>query len=70
MESKKFTSVAVSRGAYEPTTNVLTLWFTTNPQAPYTYRGVPASIWAGLIAASSKSRYYSEHIQNAYTSRQ
>lgn len=59
-------SDALARGAYNPTTKVLTLWFTPNPQKGYDYPEVPPHIWAELKAAQSAGEYHNQHIQKQY----
>lgn len=59
-------SEALARGAYNPDTRVLTLWFKPNPQRGYNYPRVPAHIWEGLKAAPSAGDYHNMHIQKQY----
>lgn len=58
-----FNSSAVKRAEYDEATMRLTIWF---PEGPYDFCRVPASIWHGLLAASSKGFYYNLHIRDRY----
>ncbi|WP_332701046.1 KTSC domain-containing protein [Devosia sp.] len=60
-----FDSTAILRAEYEPETATLQLWFRESG-GPYDYRNVPADIFDGLCDASSKGRYYNEHIRDRY----
>jgi hypothetical protein len=66
MEEKRFNSSALLRGAYEPATGLLTLWFTGEPFQGYDYPGVPAHVWQGLCMAVSPGTYYNDRIRDQY----
>ena len=57
-------SSAMHRVEYDELTRQLDIWF--NETGLYSYYNVPASIYAGLLAASSKGRYFNEHIRDRY----
>ncbi len=40
------------------------LWFTQGNS--YTFCGVPAHVWQGLVSAGSKGTYYNNHIRDRY----
>ncbi|WP_431864275.1 KTSC domain-containing protein [Allosphingosinicella sp.] len=42
----------------------LDIWF--NGTGRYTYYGVPAHIYAGLLAAGSRGRYFNDNIRDRY----
>ncbi|MGV3490284.1 MAG: KTSC domain-containing protein [Devosia sp.] len=63
-----FESTAVTRAEYNATTSVLSLWFAESG-GPYDYYLVPARIFEGLCDASSKGKYFNQHIRDRYTSR-
>jgi hypothetical protein len=58
-----FNSDAVKRAEYDSQTMRLTIWF---PNGPYDFCGVPQYVWDGLLSASSKGTYYSDHIRDRY----
>ncbi len=43
-----------------------TLYIAFNSGGLYSYSGVPASVYSGLLSASSKGRYFHANIKNAY----
>lgn len=63
-----FDSTAVLRAEYDQATAVLSLWFAESG-GPYDYYLVPARIFDDLCRASSKGRFFNEHIRDHYTSR-
>lgn len=48
---------------YDPTTHTLEIEFLNG--GLYSYAGVPASVHAGLMAASSHGSYFDAHIKKA-----
>ena len=60
-----FSSSAIRAAGYDARSLVLSIQFTSGPRI-YSYFGVPASIWQGFLAASSKGRYYDQHIKPYY----
>lgn len=60
----QFNSSAIKRAEYDEQTGRLTIWF---PQGhSYDYCGVPRHVWDGLLSASSKGRYFNNHIADRY----
>ena len=43
-----------------------TLYVAFNSGGLYSYSGVPASVYSGLLSASSKGRYFHANIKNVY----
>ena len=43
-----------------------TLYVAFNSGGLYSYSGVPASVYSGLLNASSKGSYFHENIKNVY----
>lgn len=67
METHLFAgSSALVRGAYDPATGLLRLWFTSEPHLAYNYPHVPAHLWLGLCRAVSAGRYYNDNIRDQY----
>jgi len=67
VESHAFpSSKALVKATYDPDSRLLRLWFTSDPQQPYDYPGVPAHIWSGLKSAGSAGSYYNQNIQEQY----
>lgn len=60
-----FNSTAIRAAEYNSATGTLTLWFTSGG-AGYDYYGVPARIFEGLVAASSKGSYFNAYIRDQY----
>lgn len=58
-----FNSTAVKRAEYDEQTMKLRLWFNNSH---YDFCRVPMHIWQGLLNASSKGTYYSDHIRERY----
>jgi hypothetical protein len=58
-------SSAIVAADYDSASRLLYLWFPNN--GPYTFYGVPESIFYGLISASSAGSYYNSHIRGRYT---
>jgi KTSC domain-containing protein len=57
-------SSAMDRVEYDEATRRLDIWF--NATGRYTYYGVPLAIYVGLLSASSKGRYFNDHIRDRY----
>lgn len=57
-------SSAMHRVEYDEVSRNLDIWF--NGTGRYTYYRVPASVYAGLLAASSKGAYFNDHIRERY----
>jgi hypothetical protein len=60
-----FNSTAIHAADYNSATRTLTLWFTSGGSG-YEYYGVPAYIFDGLVAASSKGSYFNAYIRDQY----
>lgn len=58
-------SSALSAAAYNSFSGVMELWFRNS--GPYSFYGVPSSIFHGLINAESPGKYYSAHIRGNYS---
>jgi hypothetical protein len=61
-----FQSSAVIRAEYDTESGVLQLWFAESG-GPYDYVGVPRSVFDGLLAASSKGRFFNQQIRDRYS---
>jgi hypothetical protein len=57
-------SSAMYRVEYDEGGRRLEIWF--NGTGQYSYFGVPPSVYAGLLAASSKGGYFNDHIRDRY----
>ena len=60
-----FGSTAIYAVNYDPSTRVLTIWFQHGAHG-YNYYSVPLVIYDGLLAASSKGRYFNAYIRDQY----
>ncbi|WP_218139370.1 KTSC domain-containing protein [Sphingomonas palmae] len=57
-------SSAIKRAEYDQVSRRMTLWF---PQGhSYTFCGVPAHVYEGLLTAPSKGSYYNAYIRDRY----
>ena len=54
----------MSRVEYDAGAGRLDIWFNGTEQ--YSYYRVPAHIYSGLIASSSKGAYFNAHIRDQY----
>ena len=52
------------RVEYDGGSGRLDIWF--NGSGRYSYYRVPSHIYAGLLAASSKGRYFNDNIKDRY----
>lgn len=50
--------------AYDPLTRLLVIEFHSG--ARYQYRGVPPTIYSGLMSAASHGRFHARHIKKKY----
>lgn len=50
---------------YNPTSRTLTIWFKDGGHS-YDYYGVPASVYHGLLTASSVGSYFNTYIRDQY----
>jgi hypothetical protein len=57
-------SSAMHRVEYDGGSGRLDIWF--NGSGRYSYYRVPSHIYAGLLAASSKGRYFNDNIKDRY----
>lgn len=57
-------SSAMRRIEYDAITGKLDIWF--NDSGRYSYYGVPASIYDGLMVSSSKGSYFNARIRDRY----
>lgn len=60
-----FNSTAIRRAEYDENTSTLSIWFTESG-GPYYYYRVPASVYQGLLSASSKGTYFNRYIRDQY----
>ena len=60
-------STAIARAEYNEVSHQLNIWFRQSG-GPYTYFGVPRSIYFGLLAAASAGRYFDQYIKDRYSS--
>ena len=59
-------SSAIQRVEYDPASGNLDVWFQKSG-GPYTYYGVPSSIYQGLLSASSAGSYFDTYIRIQYS---
>ena len=64
MEMIPVTSAAISAIGYDKTTQHMCITFKQGDT--YDYCRVPERVFTGLIAASSKGRYYDDYIKDRY----
>jgi hypothetical protein len=57
-------SSAMHRVEYDAGSRRLDIWF--NGTGQYSYDGVPAHIYTGLLSASSKGAYFNAYIRDQY----
>lgn len=57
-------STCLAGASYDEVLRLLVLRFVSG--GSYSYPNIPMKIWDGLIAASSKGRYYNEEIRRLY----
>lgn len=60
-----YSSSAIRRAEYNAAATVLELWFVESG-GPYSYYGVPQSVFDGLCLAASKGTYFNDHIRDRY----
>jgi KTSC domain len=60
-------STAIARVEYDESNQHLNIWFHRSG-GPYTYFGVPKSIYSGLLSAASAGRYFDFYIRDKYSS--
>lgn len=65
MEMIRVRSSAITAIGYDPSTRRLSIQFKGQARR-YDFCGVPEHIYSGLMHASSKGRYYDQHIRNRY----
>ena len=58
-------SSAIRQVEYDQNTRQMQIWFTQGGHA-YNFCGVPASVYEGLIGASSAGTYYDRYIRDKY----
>ena len=58
-------SSAIHAVSYNPAAGTLAIQFTSSGQW-YDYFNVPDSVYQGLLAASSKGRYFNDYIRDQY----
>lgn len=61
-----FNSTALHAADYNANRSILFLQFTSGAKI-YEYPGVPQRIYDGLLAASSKGRFYNAYIRDQYS---
>ncbi|WP_353221113.1 KTSC domain-containing protein [Salinisphaera sp. S4-8] len=64
MEMIAVSSSAIRAVGYDPTTQRMNIRFQQGHT--YSFCRVPASVFEGLLAASSKGSYYDRHIRDRY----
>jgi KTSC domain len=57
-------SSAMHRVEFDANARQLDIWF--NDTGRYSYYGLPAAIYEGLINAGSKGRYFNDHIRDRF----
>jgi hypothetical protein len=72
LSDDSFNSSALERAAYDPTEQVLFVFFKGDSATPrvWAYRAVPQSCFDGLTQASSKGRYFQAHIKDQFQTEQ
>lgn len=64
MEMIRVSSSAIRAIGYDATTRSMKITFTEGHT--YDFCGVPEGVFNGLLHASSKGRYYNDHIRDQY----
>ena len=59
-------STAIHRIEYDRKTQRLNIWFRASG-GPYTYYGVPESVYEAFLAAHSKGAFYADRIKDRYS---
>ena len=72
LQDDSFDSSAIERAAYDCAEKALFVFFKGDSATPrvWAYTAVPQSCFDGLTQASSKGRYFQEHIRNQFQDRQ
>ena len=72
LQEDSFDSSAIERAAYDCAEKALFVFFKGDSATPrvWVYTAVPQSCFDGLTQASSKGRYFQEHIRNQFQDRQ
>jgi len=65
IEMQSVSSSAIDAVGYSQATGELTIRFPSGNE--YSYPNVPQSVYDGLMSASSKGRYFNEHIRYKYS---
>jgi len=58
-------STAISRIEYSPPASELYIWF-RETGGPYTYYGVPESVYRAFLVAPSKGQFFNIYIRDSY----
>ncbi len=58
-------STSIRKTEYDPNSRVLSVWFVASGKR-YDYNGVPPEVYAGFRSASSKGRFFNDHIRDRY----
>jgi hypothetical protein len=58
-------STSIRKTKYDPGTRVLSVWFVTSGKR-YDYEAVPPETYAAFREASSKGRFFNEHIRDRF----
>lgn len=64
MQMVPVSSSAISAVRYDPATSTMNIRFTQGHT--YTFCGVPASVYNGLLNAGSQGTYYAQYIRGRY----
>jgi hypothetical protein len=68
LQDENFNSTAIERAAYDSTEQILFVFFKGDANAPrvWAYKGVPPSSFKALAQASSRGRYFHQHIRDQF----
>jgi hypothetical protein len=58
-------STSIRKTKYDPGTRVLSVWFVASGKR-YDYEAVPPETYAAFREASSKGRFFNEHIRDRF----
>lgn len=61
-------SATIKKRAYDPETNVLSVWFVASGKR-YDYEAVPPETYAAFQRAFSKGKFFNEHIRDRFSYR-
>ena len=58
-------STSISRTAYDPDTEIFSVWFIASGKR-YDYEGVPPETYVAFKQAFAKGRFFNEHIRRKF----